>query len=151
MELQSKLDSLMILNAKKSDWDYILSCDHNQSMAHYNYCRDKLNELGVSSHGYHPEVNQTAIQLKLVKGKPETKSKTIKAIITLLPHLIPVNGIIRFSILESTCGEYGIYQLIMKKKWELIFTRYGNTSIQKTFDTLKEAIDYIYENHYYEE
>jgi hypothetical protein len=152
--LTSKLDTLKINKAKsdkkKTDWADILHSEYHDSLCKSNYRQEKLRDIGLESSGFFQDTNQAAIQIRLINGKPETKNKTLKGISTLLPYIKPIKGQIRFCIFESTLCEYGIYNLVLGKKWELTFTRYSHTTTEKTFDTLKEAIEYIYENHYYE-
>lgn len=148
--LNSQLDALKIKNTKKPDWNFILHSGQSESMELHRYRNEMLRSIGLSSSGYFPETKQAAIQLTLIKGKPETKAKTLKSLSMLLPYIKPVAGTLRFGIFEHTLCEYGIYTLVLNKKWEIHFTRYSHTTTEQSFDTLKEAIEYIYENHYYE-
>lgn len=154
-KLQSEYDKLKLPEIKDDDWEYILHVEPNESTERYSFRTKKIDELGLMPSGYYPETNQTHVELKLIKGKPETKAKTIESLATILPFLKPIkDGKVHLGVFEHTLSEHGIYKLLIDKetmRCELTFTRYSRTSSEKTFENLNEAIEYIYDKHYYEE
>lgn len=77
----------------------------------------------------------------------------------VLPYIIPVDGdeynrdkVVFFQIFENTCAEYGSYSLVYdvdSTEWALSIIAWHHRRELKVFKTLREALEYISDNHYY--
>lgn len=138
---------------------YIVNDGTSGGMDHYHARNRFFESLGIRTYGYFPETNQSGFEIMLYKDGSKIES-TLNGINAVLPYIIPVDGekydrtkVTSFSIFEHTCSEYGSYSLIYdfdKDEWALSIIAWHRRREIKAFKMLKEALEYISENHYYE-
>lgn len=105
-------------------------------------------ERGVRQDGYDSETKQMSLGIVLDGNRP---LKDQMGIAKWIPYIKPTQGVTYIDILEHTLSEHGIYVLrIEDDKFILQKTTYGRTKDLKTFDTLKDAMKYIYDHHPYQ-
>lgn len=110
------------------------------------YWRDK----GFWHSGYYPEIEQVGLKLMLYKGNKDNLEQTIKSVEEVLPFLKPIDGKKRFGIFEHTLSENGSFSLeIDDDSIDLVVHRYHRRSVEESFKTVHEMVEYVQENHYY--
>jgi hypothetical protein len=113
----------------------------------YNESIEFLNNMGFYCSGYNSETNERCLLLMLYKDR-STNQQTINSIKIIMP--IMENKF--FPIFENTLSANGVYTLLIKEnEFELELCRYHRKSILKTFKTVEEFVEYISQNHYYDE
>lgn len=106
---------------------------------------------GLWHSGYTPVKQQVYLKVMLYKGEDDNLEKTLLSLEQILPHLRPVDGIKEFGVFEYTLSENGVYCVEVKEGvYSLVVYRYHRKSVLKVFDSLRELLKYVQENHYYE-
>lgn len=95
----------------------------------------------VYVNGFHPDTNQIGFCLTEYNN-PGTDYSKIEHLLTLIRPDSQNNRVI--SILDSSCGEHGAWNLINGTKVER--TTYHCVDITKEFPTAGEALNWIYSN-----
>ena len=158
--LQERLGEINVAEAKAGggfDFDLILMAEP-KSQAEYQEAERQTSELGFFLRGgYYPATMQTAMRIALTESNLE---KTINAIETILPHIIPMPkdlasltaGTKVFAIFERGLSEYASYQLCVKDDGSAFINvlRHGRESVESTFKTIREAVEYVQEHLWYE-
>lgn len=102
--------------------------------------------------GYNPETKQSAFKLKLIKGGSESLESTISEIERILPFIKANNGVKKFGVFEHTLSEGGSYSVeITENSYSLYITSWSRTSLIKSFDNLRELVQYVQKHHYYQD
>jgi len=111
--------------------------------------------------GYWPETNQNALRVKIEKN---SNLEQLEAdILEWLPYYKAIKNELNdlgndttymaktFGIFEHTCSEHGSYQfhILSRNDFKITKTTYGRTKIQAEFKSLKKALKYIQDNHWY--
>lgn len=134
----------------------MLEVYHNGRESTFVY--NKLQEYVYSkkwiySMGYNPETNQYCISLKLNRSMTDIEVDNFCSLLEseILPAVKDFNGVKILDIFEHSHSENGCYNLeIRQASFDLVIYRYSCKSTKTTFTSLKDAINYIKENHYYE-
>lgn len=155
-DLVEERDRNLYKNRNPEEIDIELVLDGNpRSTAKHREQSRQLQRLGLVGGGYYPETGQTAITVRLTKNKDEFTEKAYKGLCILLPHLKPYqkdSKSIRINIFEHTLSKHTSYSLHIlgnfpDAKCEI---RTFNRFVQQSFNNLKDALDYIQKNLYYQ-
>jgi len=153
-KLKGEVDRLRIEQQKKKiDWEFVLAADHEDTMEHLRFAETALKSIGLGDNGtYNSTLMQRTVRICLTYGKPETLTNAMKGLKKILPYIKPgEEGWVSLHIFEHTLSERGGYCLEVKgTSCRLTKTTYGRHEILKDFDNLKDAMNYIYKNHYYQ-
>ena len=140
---------------KTIDWGWLLFEDDRGGMEKHNLRELKLRELGLGTSGYYPEIQQTKLQISLVKNDPESLRQQLKGLKKLLKYLKPAaDGYKVVDIFERTLSRYGVYDLLIneeKEEYLIRVTQYHHPEILHRFKTLKDALELIQNDYYYED
>lgn len=152
--------SKIITSRKTIDWKYLLYEDgYSIDNVRYSLLNKELNKLNLSSSGYFPKIKQTTIRFHLYKNNKEYTSKVLNSLNKIIPYLKKQylkdlnKKVIIISIFEKDLSAGGIYNLAYdpEGKKALVFkTTYGTSNKITKWNTLKNTLDYIQENIYYE-
>ena len=111
------------------------------------YMEKEWYKKGVMQGGYNTVTFQMAVKIVLERDRP---LKGQMGISKWIPYIKPVKGAKYVGIFEHTLGVDGAYGLrIEDDKCVLQKTVYGHTRDLDTFDTLKKAMERIYQHHSY--
>jgi hypothetical protein len=106
---------------------------------------------GIRHGGYNTETGQAYVSVCLDKGKPLDAQL---GILQFVPEVKPMkDGKKHLGIFESTLSEHGVWSLAVSPddSVELELTRYGRKSIEGTFKSVMEALEYVHKHRYYED
>jgi len=114
--------------------------------AREKYWRDK----GLWHSGYFHEIEQINLRMMLYKGDSESLENTIKAVEEVIPFLKPLKGKKRLDIFEHTLSENGSWSVeIDEDSIDLVLHRYHRKTVEKSFKTVREMVEYVQAHHYY--
>jgi len=156
----SKLEDELTKYQDKTDISWLLFEDGSVRGERYKireeWARENLPALYLC--GYFPSIQQSSLQIKSLDYK-EVK----KDILKVLPYIKISESdnqdekekylVKRFDIRDQNHSQYGIYhlQIIDETKARLVVTKYGRTSIAKSWDTLDKILKIICETIVYNE
>lgn len=134
-------------------WEELLhETGYGVDMVRYHECYRRLHELGLSTTGYIPTIQQKQIQISVPHdADAATMAKIKSGIETVLPFLkqfdddyYDLDGVVAFEIItEATLSEYGIYNARFQAstgKWFLCKTAYRQRKIKGEYDSLEEFL-----------
>lgn len=148
--------------------ELVLKAEKGSRIAYLTANKICEKKLAIRSSGYNPETNQAFFQIALTNRNQSVTERTQKSIETLLPHLKSTKIKFRkstksfpseitgklFDILEKTLSDSGSHQIIgddVTGLWYYFVTVYSSTEIYKCCNTLRECLDYVETNCYYNE
>lgn len=113
----------------------------------YERLNKYLEQYGLRSSGYFPDTNQRSVQFAFYAT--DDIDLIEEGLNKVIPFLKPLPKIGRkiVDFMEPTLSEYGTWNLQIADKYYINKTTYGRSEDIKTFDTLREALEYIEENH----
>lgn len=152
-ELKSQRDQLRIAEmGEKTNWKYLLEAD---SRVAYEERSRRLQEVGFGSDGSWPDTLQHTVQFRLVKNNPGEVARAYAFVREVLPAITPRDdGAKHFTVLEARLSEAGIYTVkIDESKNSFVLDRMRYSQLKSVFkaDTLKELIQFMHDEVYYEE
>ena len=150
--LEKQFDELTIKSFKKPDWNYILFENGMVNNARYKYRGEQINKIGLSNSCFFQDTQQVQIKVTLTNGNLKQLKQTKKALEKVLPYIkFTKNGYKRIGIMERSCSANGIYELFVSKGIQYLINKitYGREEILKRYNTLDEALQYIYDHLYY--
>ena len=135
--------------------DMLEVCHHGrESTFVYNKLQEYINSKEwIYSMGYNPKTNQYRISLQLSRSMTDIEVDNFCSLLEseILPAIKSTDGIKILGIFEHSLSAYGVYELeISSASFDLVIHRYTRKSVEASFASLKDAIYYIKENHYYE-
>ena len=137
------------------DWPWLLE-DNMKGHSHVKYqAREKaLRDIGLNANGTYPAIKQVQVRVVMVKNDEESVPKTLKGLNQILEYLKPIKGYKRLGIFELTLCQHGIYSLLVnekKEKYIIQITERSKDRVLSSHKTLKEALEEIQDNYYYED
>lgn len=106
---------------------------------------------GLWNSGYFPDIQQINLKMMLYKGEKDNLEQTIQALEEVLPFIKERNAVKHFDIFEHTCSEDGCWSVeISEGSFDLILHRWHRRSVNQSFKTLRELVEYVQEHHWYE-
>ena len=157
-ELQDEIARRKVTkDGETPDWEYLLFEDGSVGRVRYDARSAAIESLGLSTMGYDPELKQSIIKVS-VNSNGSNKEAVKKSINTILPFIkvTPKNKFYeahkRFSLMEDTLSEYGVYSLMYfpaTTQWGVARCRYHREEEAIMFANLDIALNYIQKTHPY--
>ena len=130
---------------------YFLFEDGLVSGERYKAREQYWQDRGLWSSGYFPDIQQINLKMMLYKGEKDNLEQTIQALEEVLPFIKERNGVKHLDIFEHTCSEDGCWSVeISEGSFDLILHHWRRRSVNQSFKTLRELVQYVQEHHYYE-
>lgn len=136
----------------EQEMEYFLFEDGNVSGERYKAREKYWREKSLYSSGYFAEVEQVSLQMMLYKGEGDNLKETIETLEKVIPLLkVHADGVKRLDIFEHTCSENGSWSVeISETSFDLIVHRWHRKTVDKSFDNLRDLVEYVQQYHYYE-
>lgn len=133
------------------EMEYFLFEDGSVSGERYKAREKYWQDKGLWHSGYFSELQQVNLQMMLYKGEQDNLELTISTLEEVIPMLKVHNGVKRLDIFEHTCSENGSWSVeISDTSYDLILHYYQRKSVNKSFDSLRDLVQYVQQYHYYE-
>jgi hypothetical protein len=149
-KIAKQIDKLKFKNMGDAvDWKLLLEPGEG-SQVRYDRRQQEISKIGLHCMGMWTTTNQASIAVKLTHGDKASFDRTLAAIKTIAPYIIPHDdGLLWFQIFEHTLSAGGSFYL--KCTPDLKCAHIGSTyrSILRT-RTLSDALRYIQENLWYD-
>lgn len=125
---------------------------YKNTMASYNRANAFFEGMGFWMNGCCPETNQRGLKIMAYKSRAGEVDRILAAMEKVIPHILPINGAKQFGIFEHTLSEDGQYRLEIPKddRATIVISEYRRDRAILADVPLREAIEYIVENLYYE-
>lgn len=161
IEKLTALRSQKKIDEKSFTWEELLhETGSGSDMVRYHECNRRLGELGLTSSGYVPSIEQKQVQISVPHDADDAKlAEKKKGIETILPFLkaydddhYKLDGVIAVDVMERTLSEYGIYNGRYQPstgKWFLCKTAYGRAELRGSYDSLDEFLTMLRDKHPY--
>lgn len=150
-DLTNKVDQLLA-SSHSPDWHWLLEADNgNSSGAKTAARRQALSKWDLAGDSYQPDTNQTVLRIGMTQGDQTQLERVMEGLNTLLPYLRPgPRGGKFISILEQTLSQYGIWRLVVLEDGvQLVSQVYGREHVKAQFDSLREAVAFVQQHHWY--
>ena len=132
------------------EMEYFLFEDDSVSGERYKAREKYWHDKGLWCSGYFPEIEQISLKMVLYKGKKDNLEQTIATLEQVIPLLKVHKGVKHLGVFEHTCSEHGSYDVeITDTSFDLIVWRWSRKSTVKSFDNLRNLVEYVQEHHYY--
>lgn len=147
----SNLKKIELLADKEPRWELLLDGTDDTTHAAYSEIVNSYQFLWAG--GQFVENNQRVISLKFDRNDQTQVAKAVKVLTKIIPACKPLNvdgkKTIIFEIFEHTLSEFGAYSLHLDVENNLKPSLVHRYSRPVQFDTLKSALAYIQQTHYY--
>lgn len=131
--------------------EYFLFEDGTVAGKRYSERAKFWEHLGLGLSGYIIATKQVRLEVALKKGVGDNLEQTLQGMEKVLPFVKEVDGVKRFKIFEHTLSEYGVYEMeITAQGCTLVRWTFGRKHVEVAFTTLRELLEYVQENHFYE-
>lgn len=136
----------------EQEMEYFLFEDGDVSGERYKAREKYWRDNSLYSSGYFAEVEQVSLKMMLYKGEGDNLKETIETLEKVIPLLkVHSDGVKRLDIFEHTCSEHGSWSVeISEDSFDLIVHRWHRKTVDKSFDNLKDLVEYVQQYHYYE-
>ena len=134
------------------EMEYFLFEDGCVSSERYKAREKYWHDKGLWHSGYFHEIEQINLEMMLYKGKKDNLELTISVLEQVIPLLKVHKGVKHLDVSEHTCSEYGSYGVeITDTSFDLIVRRWSRKSTVKSFDNLRDLVEYVQQHHYYQD
>lgn len=136
---------------EQEQMEYFLFEDGRVSGERYKAREQYWQDKGLWHSGYFPDTQQINLKMILYKGKKDNFEQTIQVLEEVLPFIKERDGVKHLDIFEHTHSENGCWSVeITEGSFYLILHRWHRRSVNQSFKTLRELVQYVQEHHYYE-
>ena len=131
--------------------EYFLFEDGDVSGKRFKERAKFWSDFGLGICGYNPVTEQVRLEMRLYRGVDDNLERTVQAMEKVLPFVKDFGGVKRFKVLEHTLSKFGVYIVeIGPQSYTLTKTTFGRKSKVAEFTTLRELVEYVQENHFYQ-